>query len=405
MCALALLCPSLVELSRSQYDVWIEPSPASLLLQGLAQTSPGLERLKLLVSSQTQIPYTKSNLFSNLAVFRNLRSLHCSTTMIDSQVVLLLGTLPKLDSLRIDAPAGYNPNSELDNANPEDDLSLDDLMLPPHSFPNLRYLNLQFLPSRVISQLWSFTPLVRQLISIHVRFHPDDVTPFYEPVILNSTICDICRGSTDITELCLDARSEHLYAELAPAVVGCLQQLPLLRRFKLVDAILPTSFGNTNLLVPIIPNVEYLGIEVVKTTFADLVLIAQHLPKLRFLIAYLPLTGWPYGLEGYSITPSPSTLRLGCDFVFSGQTDRFDVGSEHASMEVYINLMAQHLHMLWPNGISCEQEASYHILESSDREYFDLLKSKLNALNPSGFDLPGRQIYEATWSAYKYWFD
>ncbi|KAG8738907.1 hypothetical protein FRC12_016497 [Ceratobasidium sp. 428] len=105
MCVMALLCPSLIEICGPPYhDAWIEPSLASLLLQNLAHATPDLEKLRLRVLSQKQIPYTKSSLFSNLAALRSLRTLHCSTAVIDSPVMLLLGTLPELDSLQIKAP-------------------------------------------------------------------------------------------------------------------------------------------------------------------------------------------------------------------------------------------------------------------------------------------------------------
>ncbi|KAG8770691.1 hypothetical protein FRC12_004097 [Ceratobasidium sp. 428] len=117
LCALALLCPSLVQLIESRDgDAWIEPPLASLLLQSLAQTAPDLERLRLRALSQKQIPHTKSSLFSSLAAFRSLRILHCSTAMIDSPIMLLLSTLPKLDSLQINAPAD-DSDSENDTFN------------------------------------------------------------------------------------------------------------------------------------------------------------------------------------------------------------------------------------------------------------------------------------------------
>ncbi|KAG8765401.1 hypothetical protein FRC12_007505 [Ceratobasidium sp. 428] len=361
MCTLALLCSSLVEISvrppdddsiPPHTDAWTEPPLASLLLQNLAQTTPDLERLQLRVLSQRQIPYTKSSLFSSLAALRNLRTLHCSTAMIDSPIMLLLSTLPELHSLQIDAPATNQLDYAHYNGNPEYDLSLEDLMLPPHSFPGLRHLNIQYLPCRVVSQLWSSAPLVRQLISVHVRFHPDDAVPVDSPV-MNSTICDICR------------------------------------------AVLIQLSSTWTLAVG--PNVEYLDIDLADVTLDDLVLIAQHLPKLQFLVVDLLPMEWPRDLEKYSITPSTSTLRLGSRFMFSSQTVLLDL-DEDESMEDYINLMAQHLHTLWPNGISCEREIDTgDILEEPDKEYLNSLKSKLKTLNPPGFELPARKIYEATW--------
>ncbi|KAG8686794.1 hypothetical protein FRC09_013923, partial [Ceratobasidium sp. 395] len=365
MCALALLCPSLIEISGGPYyDAWVEPPLASLLLQSLAHTAPDLKRLRLPVLSQKQIPYAKSSLFSNLAALRNLRSLHCSTAMIDSPVMLLLGALPKLDSLQIKAPAAEDSDSERDNGDSEDNLSLDDLMLPPDSFPNLRRLNIQLLPCGVVSQLWSSAPLVRQLISVHVRFHPDDATRS-DSVKMNGTICDICTGSPDTTELCLDAYDVQ-FIELSTAAIDCLKQLPL-RRLKLLDVWLPGSFGDISPLVTAIPNVEYLDIDTVEASFDDLVLIARHLPKLRFLVANITLTGWPYDLEEYSITPSPSALRLGSEFMFSKQTEGYYL-DEGESMEDYVDRMAQHLHSLWPNGIGCEREDNGEPPEESDEE-------------------------------------
>ncbi|KAG8765402.1 hypothetical protein FRC12_007506 [Ceratobasidium sp. 428] len=397
MCTLVLLCPSLVEICGTPYyDAWIEPPLVSLLLQGLVHTAPDMERLRLLALSQKQIPYVKSSLFSNLAALRSLRILHCSTAMIDSPVMLLLGTLPELESLQVNAPAAPDglDDPERDNGDPEDDLSLDDLILPPHSFHSLRHLNLQFLPCGVVSQLWRSTPLVRQLISVHVRFHPDDAAEG-DSTMINSTICDICKGSPDTIELCLDGYDIQ-FIEISPAAIDCLKQLPL-RRLQLLEVHLPASLGpGTGLLVTAVPNVEYLEIDKMDATFDDLVLIARHLPKLQFLVANVVLTDWPFDLEEWSITPSPSMLRLGSEFMFSNQVDGFDL-DEDENMEDYVDLMAQHLHTLWPNGISCERETTGEPREDLDNECFDLLTSKLKALNPPGLELPARKIYEATW--------
>ncbi|KAG8770692.1 hypothetical protein FRC12_004098 [Ceratobasidium sp. 428] len=396
MCTLALLCPPLVEICGTPYyDAWIEPPLVSLLLQGLVHTAPDMERLRLLALSQKQIPYIKSSLFSNLAALRSLRTLHCSTAMIDSSVMLLLGTLPELKSLQINAPAAPDglDDPERDNGDPEDDLSLDDLILPPHSFPSLRHLNLQFLPCGVVSQLWSSAPLVRQLISVHVRFHPDDAAQG-DSTTINGTICDICKGSPDTIELCLDGYDIQ-YIEISPAVIDCLKQLPL-QRLQLLDIYyLPEPLGSsTSLLVTAIPNVEYLEVGQVNVSFDELVLIAKHLPKLRFLVAYVILTGWPYDLEDYeSITSSPSVLHLGCGFMFSSQTEE----EEDESMEDYVDLMAQHLHMLWPNGINCEREHTGEPPEDLDKDYLNLLQSKLKVLNPPEFEPPARKTYQATW--------
>ncbi|KAG8751988.1 hypothetical protein FRC12_012165 [Ceratobasidium sp. 428] len=393
-CTMALLCPSLVEISGpSHRDAWIEPPLASLLLQVLAQTAPDLEGLRLLVFSQKQVSYAKSSLFSNLAAFRNLRALQCSTAMIDSPVLSLLGTLSELQSLIINAPTADNFNSERDNGAPEDNLSLEDLVLPPHSFPKLRHLNVLFLPCEVVSQLWNSAPLVQQLISVDVCFHPDADTPS-NGITVNDTICDICRGSPDTIELCLDAYDVQ-YIELSTAAIDCLRQLSL-HRLKLQQIYLPVSFGDISLLVTAAHDLEYLEMDRVDASFDALVLIAQRLPKLRFLVANITLTGWPYDLEEYSITPSPSALRLGSEFMFSGQTGEYDL-DEGESMEDYVDRMAQHLHTLWPDGITCKREDTGEIPEDSDEKYFTLLKSRLKALNPPEFELPAREVYQAAW--------
>ncbi|KAG8691919.1 hypothetical protein FRC09_011503 [Ceratobasidium sp. 395] len=395
MCALALLCPSVVEISGGPYyEAWVEPPLASLLLQGLARTALDLERLRLLALSQKQIPYIKSSLFSNLATFRSLRVLHCSTAMIDSPVVLLLGTLPELESLKISAPAVDEFDAERDNGDPEDDLSLDDLVLPPESFHKLRYLNVRFLPCTVVSQLWSSAPLVGQLISVQVCFHPDDATPS-DSTVINNAICDICRGSPNTIELCLSGYDVR-FVDISPTAIACLQQLSSLRRLQLIHVHFPESFGDISLLISAVPSVEYLEIDRVDATFNDLVLIAQRLPKLRFLVANVILTGWPHNLEEYTIAPASGTLHLGSEFLFSNQTEEFDL-DEDESMEDYIDLMAQHLHLIWPNGIVCEQEDTYRTQENSDFEHFNLLRSKLKVLNAPGFKPPTRKLYESAW--------
>ncbi|KAG8779725.1 hypothetical protein FRC12_023884 [Ceratobasidium sp. 428] len=129
-------------------------------------------------------------------------------------------------------------------------------------------------------------------------------------------------------------------------------------------------------------------------TFEDLVLIARYLPKLQFLVADVSDTGWPRDLEKYSITPSPSTLCLANEFIFSNQ-DGYDEEEEDEYTKDLIDLIARDLHALWPNGIICED--THRIPKSPDFEYFNLLLSKLEALNPPGLKLPARELHELTW--------
>ncbi|KAG8770693.1 hypothetical protein FRC12_004099 [Ceratobasidium sp. 428] len=394
ICAMALLCPSLVEIGGPPHCTeWTHSSFLSLLLQLIPQAAPDLKRLRLLVRSQKHIPYIKSSLFSNLGALRNLCTLECTTAMLDSLVLSNLSILSELESLKIDAPAANEPNSGRDNGEPEEDLSLEELTLSPHSFPKLRHLSTQFLPCRVVSQLWGSAPLVQKLISVHVRFHPDDSKPSYS--LINDTMRDICKGSPNIVDLSLDSNDAGDHPILSPAVVDYWQYLPL-RRLQLLDVYLPESFYEISPFISGMSNMEYLEMESMRVVFDDLVLIACHLPKLRFLVANVTLTGWPDDLEDYSVTPSLSTLRLGSEFVFSKQVEGFNL-DEGESMEDYIDLMAEHLHVLWPSGIICEEESTWYIREPSDTEYLNLLRSKLRALNPPGFALPARESYQAEW--------
>ncbi|KAG8718722.1 hypothetical protein FRC08_004587, partial [Ceratobasidium sp. 394] len=162
-CAIAFLCPSLTKICALRlYPLWLEPTLASLLLKTTADIAKNLKALQIFIKDQEHVSYTKSIMFADLARFHNLRTLECSDSMMDSAILQLLGTLPQLESLAIEAPANYDGHGE------NQDLFTDDLTLPPHSFPMLRHLSIQYFPCSVISRLWHYHPLVRQLVSVDI---------------------------------------------------------------------------------------------------------------------------------------------------------------------------------------------------------------------------------------------
>ncbi|KAG8713873.1 hypothetical protein FRC08_012691 [Ceratobasidium sp. 394] len=339
-CAFAFLCPSLTKVcGLSHYPLCLEPLLASFLLKTTADIAKDLEALQIFIEEQEDVSYTKSLMFADIARFHNLHSLECSDSMMDSAVLRLLGTLPLLRSLGIEASANFDGDHE------NQDLFMDDLALPPHSFPLLRHLSLQYLPCSVIPRLWRYPPLVEQLVSVCVTLQFGLNNP-----LINDMVRGICKGSPHVVELYLDLNDIE-DDDFSLTITDCLRQLPL-QRFQLLNVRLPQLFSDMQPLVPAVANVQYLDIQNVVTTFDHLILFAKCLPQVQLLASNLILSGWPSNPQPGLITPSPSILCLEARFMFSEEFDEEDLDPGQ-TMEEYLGIVARNLHRLWPNGVTC----------------------------------------------------
>ncbi|KAG9082727.1 hypothetical protein FRC07_014124, partial [Ceratobasidium sp. 392] len=330
-CARALLCPSLVEIGvSSHYNSSTEVSLVSRLLKSSTNIASNLQTLRLVVHGWSKVPYNKSTTFSDLVLFRNIRTLECTTAMIDSAVLPLIGTLSQLDSFIVQGPIADTYTDS------EDPLYLDDLVLPPDSFPVLRHLKITGLTCTTISQLWRHAPLVRQLVSVGVWFNYPDYEPTQSEI--NNAVRNICESSPYIIELYLD--TPGLIYDLWPATMQTLRQLSSLQRLELPGSSTAESPEDFTLFISGAVKLEYLTFGFGFAGFDDLMLFARQMPKLRFLSLVLVLTRWPTNIEPEIVSPSPSTLCLRSGYQFSKQFEEDELNEDEA-MEAYIDNMAR----------------------------------------------------------------
>lgn len=279
-CVKALLCPTLSDIRTMWGSVrYMDPVQAVGLLLGIARTCPNLSKLRLLVR-HSEYPsdlgslgtYFKAALVITIGRFQNLRVLSTSSTVLDPDILRLLGNLPHLESLAAASPPGAG----------RDDVQtwVDDYALPTQLFPALRHLKIYSVPSTIVSKLWKAAPLVQNLVSITVIFMRGSTES------LNGLICDICRGSPFTVDLDLDL-SDARNVEISSSVVDHLRQLPL-QRVRISNA--QTKFQN---LAPAFRNVEYLKMEELILSYEDLLLMSKSMPKLQYLAASLILWEWP----------------------------------------------------------------------------------------------------------------
>ncbi|KAG9096681.1 hypothetical protein FS749_007977 [Ceratobasidium sp. UAMH 11750] len=380
-CIGAFLCPSLVDIRLpSGLHLWLGPNTASQLLESIADTAPELKLLHIYVESDANnidaVPRTIIRL-------QSLRVLKCTSIMVDCEKLQLLGTLPQLESLQIVS----SPNDYL--SDDEDEIPLDDWVLPSQTFPMLRHLAAHNLPASMIVQLWRLTPLSRALVSISVRFLADSRL---DGLFLDEIICGICKSSPQAQELSIDL-GELDEGEVSAEVVGHIQELPL-QRLRIVGSYTDELVH----LIPFMANLVYLDVDSMALTFGDLVLIAECIPKLRFLSSNIILNQWPELSHPCSVIPSPSMLCLVTEFTFSQDFEEGDFESGR-TMEDYLGAMSRLLFMLWPQGVRCEMARYEHVRASrADENNLRLLNNKILALSWSErLELPSSKSCRSDW--------
>ncbi|KAF8598805.1 hypothetical protein BDV93DRAFT_547202 [Ceratobasidium sp. AG-I] len=340
----AFLCPTLSSIYVTRgYNTWMNSFKARDLLVRMTAICPGLTKLsilpgnsRLLDSSSLLSPHSPASLFAPINQFRDLCAFHSGSAILNFDVLQLLGDLPCLESL-----GAYSPSTDYEV---DDDIQVANLVLPDHSFPALRHLEINCVPVTVMSKLWQTPPLVRNLKSVKIQLLNDDSE------VLSRLICIICQGSPGMTEVDLDL-VEVEWLELSSEAIEHLRQLPLLR-----VRIREYQSDDVQPLILALPKVEYLDIADVNIEFDDLALIAQQMPRLQYLHVWLSLRGWPDepGLPRDKSSPSPCHIDSSSTFEQGIETEVDDPDSDEA-----IKNIARGLHALWPRGVRCGFGGSY----------------------------------------------
>ncbi|KAG8740107.1 hypothetical protein FRC10_004736 [Ceratobasidium sp. 414] len=369
-CFNAFVCPSLVDIRLpSGLPSWLSPNTASQLLKKITDTAPELRVLHIYVRTDAG---NVDAAFRTVTQFQNLCALKCTSVMVDCEKLRLLGTLPQLESLQIVSPGDEYASDDEINVRPGD------WVLPAHSFPTLRHLSAYNSPASMIVQFWRLTSLVQPLVSVGVKFQCESSSEI---------ICNICEGSPEAQEVSLDLCD--IYDPTTPtAFISHMQKLPL-RRLRVVGPDIADEL--TPLMSPMV-NLEYLDIDSTDLGIKNLILIAKHMPKLRFLSAsYLDLDYWPWEMEADPVIPSPSTLCLVAGFALS---ERFKVWNRirnNGTMDEYLDTIAQSLCTLWPRGVHCEI-AGHKLMNGADESHVRLLNHKIMVLSRSeGLALPSSE--------------
>ncbi|QRV94314.1 LRR receptor-like serine/threonine-protein kinase [Ceratobasidium sp. AG-Ba] len=371
-CLGAFLCPSLTGIALPRYhgSHWLEIEDACHFQRAIMAAAPGLEFLQLPLKYSDQPSYDAFTVFSNLVQLRQLRVLNCTGAALNPRALQLIGTLPLLESFRIQtsfsSTHGLFRNGIV--------FELDGLKLSDNAFPALKHVGLDAVYSSTVLSLWRAGPFVRGLTSIDITFYSD---PNLET--LRHTIRFICTTSPGIEDLSLGCVITH-----APlpnlAMKGVFQRLPL--RCVRISFALP--FENTQGLLEILPawtNLQYLEIPMMQVGFNALVTIAKHLPELRLLCVNLEWDDWPENPNLSSITPSSFPLCLRGGFILDTTFEIIEFSREGEVSE-FLDVVARNLRSIWPRGVRCEDDDMF-AYEGGEyfTEYMDLLQEKINAVD------------------------
>ncbi|KAG9118486.1 hypothetical protein FRC07_006988, partial [Ceratobasidium sp. 392] len=225
-----------------------------------------------------------------LKPFSSIRTLITTNSVLSSTVLEWLGTLPHLESIDVRPSMRWLQNDESVR------LSLDDLAIPEGSFPALRHLALHCVPSWVVPKLWSTPALVQRLMSVEVEFRWEDLQ-----TSVSELARVICENSPRLVEINFNVPEFANDRMLSPDVLNCLRRLPL-QRVKMTHATLKAA--NYEALILALPEVEYLDISSINLGFQQLVLIAEHMPKLRYLEADIVVAEWPLQPTAHLFKPT-----------------------------------------------------------------------------------------------------
>ncbi|CAE6484106.1 unnamed protein product [Rhizoctonia solani] len=317
-CLKAYLSPTLVEIDNTRATdayLYMEPLTLARLLSGIAQECPHLSTLKL--QSATGRPYIEEihgsdELARSLGKFCDLRVVRLGLAALDPKVIVVLASLPNLESLSLN-------ESSLPGTMPGSDEDLDPLSisLPPGSFPALQHLGIYVhYGFEIAYDIWGITGLVRGLTSVSV--HALDNCP-------RTQLCELIRAISQsspwVTSLHIECTRAPEIALLSDEIVDCLALLPLQHlRLSGKDTADRWDYYGGELLALALPKLESLQIRGYSFSFTNLTHMAKYMPWLRTLsIPVRANMDWPlaHELHMLMLAPSPSRLELqflSCNF-------------------------------------------------------------------------------------------
>ncbi|KAF8593327.1 hypothetical protein BDV93DRAFT_529918 [Ceratobasidium sp. AG-I] len=379
----AFLCPTLSAICTTQgYNMWMNPFKARDLLVRMMAICPGLTKLSVLPGNSRLLdslpllsPYSPANLFAPISQFHDLRVLHGSSAILNSDVLQLLGSLPSLESL-----GAYSPFTDYEM---DDEILIANLALPDHSFPALRRLEISCVPGAVLSKLWQTPPLVQNLTSVKLQYMNDrEESPSH-------SFCTIFQGSPHMMEVDLDL-TQVGEIELSSEIAEHLRQLPLLR------VQIREGEADVQFLALALPNMEYLNIENMRIDFDDLALIAQQMPKLQYLHVGLMLWSFPDEPDLPRDSSSPSPCHIDSQFTFEQD---IEMDADDPNFDEAIKDIARGLHTLWPRGVRCGFGSSdIEDCSESDLSILERLNEMIWALSDTlVLDVPTPEDSSSRW--------
>ncbi|KEP48919.1 hypothetical protein V565_112460 [Rhizoctonia solani 123E] len=351
-CLKAYLSPTLVEIDdprTSDAYLYMEPLDLARLLSEIAQECPHLSTLKL--QSATGRPYIlemhgSDELARSLGKFRQLRVVRLGLAVLDPKVIVVLSSLPNLESLSLNESSfhGIRPGSDED----VDPLSIS---LPPGSFPALRHLGIYVhYGFKIAYDIWGITGLVRGLTSASVHALND-----CSRTQLRELIRAISQSSPLVTSLHIECTRASEIALLSKEIMDCLALLPLQHlRLSGKDRADRRDYYGGELLALALPKLESLQIRGYSFSFTDLTHMAKYMPRLQTLsIPVRAKIDWPlaHELHMLMLAPSPSPLEL--QFLSCNCTTCLPTVTGFENPVGAVESVAAGLHELWPKGVTC----------------------------------------------------
>ncbi|QRW00023.1 hypothetical protein RhiJN_28041 [Ceratobasidium sp. AG-Ba] len=297
-----LIAPKLLHFRLPGYlSPWVSSYQAGKIISSIACTCLKLKSLSIAVRHSSESPNI-GTVLRPIAGLTNLHYLEINHVGLHSETMLILGSLPQLESMVVfsGSRAADDPIST--------PLNEDDFSLPVSSFPALQHLAITEASPRQINRLWRAPPLVKGLRSVQIVFQARCGAYRLDSLL---------EGSPHLLELSITTSSNSEWLTVLPTsltLLGSTGENSLKRlKFRMLMSPPAMMFGT---LVCAFTNVVRLDLCPFFVDFDRLALIASRLPLLKYLDAnihfnYWPMTHWQHT----SAVTSPSSLYLMCDFV------------------------------------------------------------------------------------------
>lgn len=157
--------------STFSYTPRISPLATSVILQSIVERCPKLMRLSLFMSEALvgdphdgETPLLscmwKKPFYEHLHDLPLLTELTCTTLMLEHDSLGVLGSIPQLRRLIVHTSAGAPLRSQT---------------IPDSCFPALKQLHLRGVNPYDIIVILNITPMMRQLVTLELKFHPDGI--------------------------------------------------------------------------------------------------------------------------------------------------------------------------------------------------------------------------------------